>query len=136
MNEADVRAWVENGPSLELIQKADNLGEKLAQGKESEKLTTSQIRQVFTKLKAIEAKGYTEQRLDFMMLKPFLAYAQGREKSKPGVRLFKETMTWGIEAVLQGRAAEENQRFLHFCKLFEAVLAYHKYHETKKGDNK
>ncbi|NLX18172.1 MAG: type III-A CRISPR-associated protein Csm2, partial [Desulfobulbus sp.] len=41
------------------------------------------------------------------------------------------TMTWGIDAVLEGDSETETQRFNHFCKLFEAVLAYHRAHGGK-----
>lgn len=124
MNETDVKAWVENGPSPKLLESTRVFGELLA----DKKLTISQIRQVFTKLKAIEAKGYKEgQRVDFMMLKPFLAYAAGRQNND-GLKEFKTKMTCGIEAVINGDAATEGQRFKNFCKLFEAVLAYHKAH--------
>jgi len=122
MNDVDVKAWVENGPSPKLLEATEKLGKQLKE----KKLTTSQIRQVFTKLKAIEAKGYgNEQRVEFMMLKPFLAYAAGRQNND-GLREFKEKMTCGIEAVIGGDTADESQRFKNFCKLFEAVLAYHK----------
>ena len=123
-----VEPWVATGPQPAFLEKAERLGEKLNQGKDDKKkLSTSQIRQVFTRLKAIEAKGYTQQKTDFMMLKPYLAYAAGRQKSVDGLQLFKETMTIGIEAVFKAGSIEEEQnRFVNFCKLFEAVLAYHR----------
>ena len=68
--------------------------------------------------------------VDFMMLKPFLAYAAGRQNNE-GLKEFKTKMTCGIEAVIDGDAATEGQRFKNFCKLFEAVLAYHKAHGGK-----
>jgi CRISPR-associated protein Csm2 len=124
MNDIDVKAWVENGPSPKLLEDTRILGKQLAE----KRLTTSQIRQVFTKLKAIEAKGYHhDQKIEFMMLKPFLAYAAGRQNND-GLREFKERMTCGIETVIGGDIAGEAQRFKNFCKLFEAVLAYHKAH--------
>lgn len=123
MNDVDVKTWVENGPSPQLLEDTRMLGKRLAE----KRLTTSQIRQVFTKLKAIEAKGYQDQKIEFMMLKPFLAYAAGRQNND-GLREFKERMTSGIEAVIGGDTAGESQRFKNFCKLFEAVLAYHKAH--------
>lgn len=128
MNKESVDKWVNQGPNPELLKMTEKFGETLVDGKDNEKLSTSQIRQVFTKLKAIEAKGFNQQsqKLEFMMLKPFLAYAQGRDRKNPALKLFKETMTWGIDAVLEGKDEFQSQRFNHFCKLFEAVLAYHK----------
>lgn len=130
MNKESVDKWVNEGPNPDLLRMTEQLGMNLvpAGKKDKEKLSTSQIRQVFSKLKAIEAKGFSlqSQRLEFMMLKPFLAYAQGRDRDNPALNLFKETMTWGIDAVLEGKEDSQEQRFNHFCKLFEAVLAYHK----------
>jgi len=129
MNKESVEKWIAQGPNPDLLKMTEQLGKDLGAGKEDKKkLSTSQIRQVFTKLKAIEAKGYSQpnQRLEFMMLKPFLAYAQGRDKGNSALELFKKTITWGIDAVLEGKGEFEEQRFYHFCKLFEAVLAYHK----------
>ncbi|MDY0389767.1 type III-A CRISPR-associated protein Csm2 [Desulfobulbus oligotrophicus] len=132
MNQQNVRQWVNHGPDLGLLKMTEQLGSELAKGSGG-KLTTSQIRQVFTKLKAIEAKGFdlSEQRLAFMMLKPFLAYASGRDSRNEALKTFKNTMTWGIDAVLEGDSETETQRFNHFCKLFEAVLAYHRAHGGK-----
>jgi CRISPR-associated protein Csm2 len=124
MNEIDVKKWVQSGPTPALLTEAENFGKILA----GQKLSTSQIRQVFTKLKAIEAKGYMNQKIDFMMLKPFLAYAAGRDKKNAGLHEFKKTMTYGIEAVIKENQPQEEKRFNHFCKLFEAVLAYHRAH--------
>lgn len=119
--------WVATGPQPAFLEAAERLGEKLNQGKKEKRLSTSQIRQVFTRLKAIEAKGYVQQKTDFMMLKPYLAYAAGRQRSVDGLQLFKEAITIGIEAVFEAKSIEEEQhRFFNFCKLFEAVLAYHR----------
>ena len=122
MNEQEVKSWVTSGPQPVLLNKAEELGKRLC----DEKLTTSQIRQVFTKLKAIEAKGYVEQKTEFMMLRPYIAYAAGRQIKVKGLQTFKEKITWGIDAVLAGDKETEQSRFHNFCKFFEAVLAYHR----------
>ena len=123
MQEQQITSWVENGPQPDFLQAAEELGRDLKKNK----LSTSQIRQVFTRLKSIEAKGYTGRRTDFMMLKPYLAYAAGRQQKIRGLQTFKDKITCGIDAVLAGGSeAEEQQRFNNFCKLFEAVLAYHR----------
>ncbi|HDH97692.1 MAG TPA: type III-A CRISPR-associated protein Csm2 [Deltaproteobacteria bacterium] len=43
----------------------------------------------------------------------------------------KDRVNWGIDAVLNGPVEEETKRFKNFCKLFEAILAYHKAHGGK-----
>lgn len=132
MEERQIEEWVKQGPQPAFLNAAESLGKKLNEGKDKEKLTTSQIRQVFTRLKSIEAKGYDGQRTDFMMLKPYLAYAAGRQRDVKGLRIFKEKITLGIDAVLSGGSPEEEQkRFANFCKLFEAILAYHRAHGGK-----
>ena len=142
-----VNDWIINGPNNHLVEQADNFGKYIADllRKTQEKkrsgddkidirsdeiVTTSQIRQIFGKLKSIEAKGFTspEQRTEFLMLKPLISYAAGRHK-KTGLERLKERVCWGIDAVLEGDSEDEQpQRFKNFCRLFEAILAYHKAH--------
>lgn len=120
LNEARVQEWVKNGPSTMLIEATENFGRSL----QKKGLTTSQIRQVFTKLKSIEAKGYKkEMKIEFLMLKPHMAYAAGRHSS---VRPLKRIIEYGINAVVQEDDVDEEQKFKNFCKLFEAILAYHR----------
>ena len=141
--------WVSNGPDNTLIGEVDNFGryiakslQKTPKGKvthdknkdvpKEHNVTTSQIRQIFGKLKSIEAKGYNSDsmRTEFIMLKPLLAYAAGRH-DKTGMDRLKERVTWGIDTVMEGTKEEETKRFKNFCKLFEAILAYHKAHGGK-----
>ncbi len=129
MQQDDVRKWVTNGPTPESINASKKFGEHIKQ----KGLTTSQIRQVFSKLKSIEAKGYMYKRSEFMMLKPFIAYAAGRQSKVQGLQDLKDRVTWGIDAVLDVKETdekkhleEEKKRFQNFCKFFEAILAYHR----------
>ncbi len=133
MEKEQIISWVQEGPRPELLEAANKLGNKLGKksqdkSKDKQKLTTSQIRQVFTRLKSIEAKGYETQKTDFLMLKPYLAYAAARH-NKDGIKLFKEKITVGIDAVFANsndNLETEKKRFANFCKLFEAILAYHR----------
>jgi CRISPR-associated protein Csm2 len=140
-----VAKWINKGPDNELIKQADGFGEYIAKSLKRTKskndrnyqndidldkdeiVTTSQIRQIFGKLKAIEAKGFNSKELqtEFLMIKPLLAYASGRHR-KTGLERLKERISWGIDAVFNGSEAERKSRFKNFCKLFEAILAYHK----------
>ncbi len=122
MHKSQVEQWITSGPAPELIDAVQQFGEKI----KNTGLTTSQIRQVFSKLKSIEAKQYDQQRTEFMMLKPFIAYAAGRHRVD-GLREFKEKITWGIDCVLSAKnKSEEEKRFKNFCTFFEAILAYHR----------
>jgi len=127
MDNRQVQQWIKDGPTPSLLQETENFGMSLVQ----QKLTTSQIRQVFSKLKNIEAKGFQTQRTEFMMLKPFIAYAAGRQKSVAGLQAFKEKISSAIDAVFDGDQESEQIRFHNFCKLFEALLAYHRAHGGK-----
>lgn len=118
----DVDRWIDEGPSPATLQKLEDFGYVLKQGK----LSTSQIRQVFSKMKSIEAKGFEGQRAAFLMLKPLMAYAAGRHSKVQGVQELKQKATWGIDAVFAGNSEDEGRRFKNFCKFFEAVLAYHR----------
>lgn len=123
MTTEQIRQWVVSGPSKGLIEKADEFGQKL---KEQE-LTTSQIRQVFTKMKNIESKGLDQTRLgDFLMLKPFISYAAGRQDKCMGLQKLKGLVCDGIDCVADAKGEALQSHFRNFVKLFEAVLAYHR----------
>lgn len=140
----EIKEWIIQGPSLETIQSAEQFGTyignrlkkvkigKTKNGKDKvvdESVSTSQIRQVFSKMKMLEAKGGIsdpQHRIDFLMLKPLLAYAVGRHK-KTGLERLKDRLGWAIETVLETETmSEQEKRFRNFCKLFEAILAYHR----------
>jgi CRISPR-associated protein Csm2 len=128
MNKEQTRQWIESGPSKELIDAAEQFGRQLAKPeRSSDALSTSQIRQVFTKLKNIESKSLDETRLgDFLMLKPFIAYAAGRQNNVAGLQKLKGLVCDGIDCVVDAKGVDLQCRFRNFVKLFEAVLAYHR----------
>ncbi len=120
LDRGKVQEWVKNGPTKELIDDMEKFGKQL----KKDGLTTSQIRQVFARLKAIEAKGYQEaNKIEFLMLKPYVAYAAGRHSS---VKALKRIIDYGIDSVVQDDSVNEQFKFKNFCKLFEAILAYHR----------
>ncbi|MBC2713383.1 MAG: type III-A CRISPR-associated protein Csm2 [Desulfosarcina sp.] len=118
----DVYRWMEKGPIPEILPQLEEFGNQIKNGG----LTTSQIRQVFSKMKAIEAKGFEGQRAAFLMIKPLMAYAAARHQKAKGLQSLKTKASWGIDAVFAGGEAEEAGRFKNFCKFFEAILAYHR----------
>ncbi len=122
MNQQQIKKWINNGPDKELIDTTEKLGKEL----QKNRLTTSQIRQVFTKLKSIEAKSYAPNRTEFIMLKPYIAYAAGRQPRCKGLQTFKDKISCAIDEVISGDTKTEQDRFYNFCRLFEAILAYHR----------
>lgn len=106
-----------------LVKEADRFGEKL-----SRKLTTSQIRNIFGEVRAIEQDvpvGATELPIGvqrrLLMLKPKLAYQVGRFSNNDALCAFAATLSKAIDEV-----GNDARRFHTFVDLFEAILAYHR----------
>lgn len=89
-----------------------------------EKLTTNQLRKFFGEVKRQQMRGYNS--TDFILLKPKLAYAVGRAKSKDAKIVdFYKVISDAIDKV------ENEAHFKNFIKIFEAIVAYHKVEENK-----
>lgn len=107
-----------DGDAKELNEYANELADWYVKGKETERLTTSQIRNVLDEIQKM--KEYEEYRIQ--MLRPKLAYAAGRHKGK--VKEFRELM----EKLIQNTNKSNFQNFKNFV---EAIVAYHKFHGGK-----
>lgn len=106
-----------------LVAEADRFGKEL-----SRKLNTSQIRNIFGEVRAIEQDvpvGATELPIGvqrrLLMLKPKLAYQVGRFSNNNALRAFADTLSKAIDLV-----GNDARRFHTFVDLFEAILAYHR----------
>ncbi len=86
-----------------------------------ERLTTSQIRNIFGSIKKIEMKGFHGQESEFLLLKPKLAYTASRSGAKKGTKELKNVLTIAVNAV-----EDDEKKFENFCNFFEAILAYHR----------
>lgn len=82
------------------------------------KLTTNQLRKFFGEVKRQQMQGYNE--TQFVLLKPKLAYAVGRDKGTTKIKDFYNVMTNAIDLV------KDEQSFQNFIMVFEAIVAYHK----------
>lgn len=119
--------WILVGADEDMVGYAEIMGEYMApKGKSKEEkdrdrqcLTKSQIRNVFGELKRIQG-NFSEQISSFYLLKPKVAYAEGRKKTH-GMTLFKRIFDKAWELV-----DRDEKRFLNFCNLMEAIIAYHK----------
>ena len=98
-----------------LVQKAEDLGEKLA----VLELKTTQIRKIYSAVKKIEGSRFDPNKL--VMLKPKLAYAAARNDQ---VTLLKEALTQAIDHINQ--VEDKKEKFENFINFFVAILAYHK----------
>lgn len=103
------------GDTKKLVKVAEELGKHL----ESRGLTTSQIRNVFGSVKKMEMRGFEEREL--LLLKPKLAYAEGRLGSKKGTKDMRNILSIAIDYV-----GDSQKHFENFCNFFEAILAYHR----------
>ena len=110
----DARVITQGGEIL--VKKAEQLGQKLVQ----ERLTTSQIRNIYGAVKKMQMKGGLDTH-KLLMLKPKLAYAAKRHKEVKGVDTLKVVLTQAIDLV-----GNDSKKFNRFVDFFEAILAYHK----------
>jgi len=129
-----IRNIIQKDQPEQLIIFAEKEGRELATlEKKQERLTTTQIRNVFGQVRQIEAmwripaQREQAERL-LLLLKPRIAYQAAKEK-KQGVEQLARTLTDAIDAICENTAPYSNERkvrFSHFVDLFEAILAYHK----------
>lgn len=115
--------WIETGIKGAAINYAEKLGARLV----DERFTTSQIRNFYGELKRIQLNGISSNVSSFHLLHPKIAYAAKRaEKTGArGANTFKEEILKAHRAVRIDESGAE-KRFLHFCDLCEAILAFHK----------
>lgn len=107
-----------------LVEEADRLGKELVQNR----LTTSQIRNIFGEVRSIEQDvSPTDQQLSLdvqrrlFMLKPKMAYQVGRFSNNHALQELVETLSKAIDWI-----GNDKNRFQTFVNLFEAILAYHR----------
>lgn len=119
---------------IQEIMAADDAGNRLVSfaNREGEVLSKSlkraQIRSIFTEARNIEAIWASDadtalRRLS--LLRPKLAYQAKRNRE---VEPLQRILTDAIEEVVNGPKEKRAVRFNRFMDLFEAILAYHRYH--------
>lgn len=92
-----------------------------------DRLTRTQIRNIFTEVRQIEAM-WTGNKIEAMrrlnMLKPKISYQTARTRQ---VEYLANILTKAIDEVDQAPTpALKTERFHRFINLFEAILAYHR----------
>ena len=122
---ARCKSWIQEEFESDTIEFAEKFGTFLVKNR----LTTSQIRNIYGEVKRIESKiGDAGDKFpkeiykDFLLLKPKLAYAAKRAGTR-GIEVFKNVMDRAHEAVVE---AGTTDAFRNFTDLFEAILAHHK----------
>jgi len=110
--------WILAGATREMIEFARRAGEFMA----NKKVSSSQIRNVYGEVKRIQMKGFDKDSSSFYLLKPKIAYARGRARGNAvqGIELFEKIFDKCFNLV------KDTPTYENFCKLMEAILAYHK----------
>ncbi len=109
----------------ELVELAEQLAKTLVRNG----LTRSQIRNIFTEVRQIEAmwqmddKHRTDALRRLNMLKPKLSYQTARTSS---VQDLQKALCEAIDEVEKAPVEQKDRMFSRFMDFFEAVLAYHR----------
>lgn len=109
------------GDARKLVEVAERLGKDFARDRDRDRLSTSQIRNVFGAVKRLQMKGQFDQQAarELILLKPKLAYQAGRHGDT--VKHLGQVLSKAID-----RVESDPKRFENFVDFFEAILAYHK----------
>lgn len=99
---------------------ANRLGEYYAEGKEGEKLSSSQIRNILDKIQRMKKFDKDE----LQLLRPLLAYAAGKDNTGK-LKHLEKILSKAINEV------KDEKTFTNFRNFFEAIVAYHRYHGGK-----
>jgi CRISPR-associated protein Csm2 len=129
---ANVRDFVEHDKPRELIETAESVGRTLA----TERLTTSQIRNIFGMVRQIKMSWLNDEQGSYrqaVLLKPKIAYQTERVKEKDkqrgrGMEALKDALDDALDAVIAAPQAERRIRFERVTDFLEAIVAYHKRH--------
>lgn len=116
-----IQKWITDGVDADAIVFAEDAGKYMAKNK----LTTSQIRNIYGEIKRIQIGDFDKERTSFYLLKPKVAYAVSRQNNCEGLRFFQDFFNKAYAVV------SKKQHFEHFCELMEAMLAYHKANNGK-----
>ena len=119
VSEEELSQIIEKGNAEKLNEVTERLGKYYTSGKETEKLSSSQIRNVLDRIQRMGKYDKNE----LQLLRPLLAYAAGRHRGR--VQELQEVVDRAIKRV----TAEKE--FINFKNFFEAIVAYHRYHGGK-----
>jgi len=118
--------WIINCANPTLVEFAEEAGKYMAKNG----LTNSKIRNIYSEIIRIKMLGnFQINKSSFYLLKPKVAYANGREEQYKDGKLSKINSGLYMFKLIFDKAYDSIQSDLHyhnFCDLIEAILAYHK----------
>ena len=120
--------WITGSIDKDFIDYAEVIGQELVDGN----LTTSKIRNIYGEIKRIQIQVSKQKSFSdgdsnyasFLLLKAKVAYTEGRDKKINGIKLFKAVFDKAWACVVNGQ--DKKSLFENFCKVMEAILAYHR----------
>jgi len=108
--------WIISSADSALVDYAEKAGRFMAK----KGLTNSKIRSIYGEIKRIQMSDFEKEKSAFILLRPKVAYALGRDANNEGLKLFKEIFD------LSSTDVTNQKSYLNFCNFMEAILAYHK----------
>ena len=108
--------WITSSADSTLVDYAEKAGRYMAK----KGLTNSKIRSIYGEIKRIQMSEFEKEKSAFILLKPKVAYALGRDVNNDGLKLFKEIFD------LSSTDVTNQKSYQNFCNFMEAILAYHK----------
>ena len=108
--------WITSSADSALVDYAEKAGKFMAK----RGLTNSKIRSIYGEIKRIQMSEFEKEKSAFILLKPKVAYALGRDANNDGLKLFKEIFD------LSSTDVTNQKSYQNFCNFMEAILAYHK----------
>jgi len=108
--------WITSSADNALVDYAEKAGKFMAK----RGLTNSKIRSIYGEIKRIQMSEFEKEKSAFILLKPKVAYALGRDVNNDGLKLFKEIFD------LSSTDVTNQKSYQNFCNFMEAILAYHK----------
>ncbi|MCX7994982.1 MAG: type III-A CRISPR-associated protein Csm2 [candidate division WOR-3 bacterium] len=120
VGDGEIKEIIVSKNTIILNNVAAKLGEFYASGKENEKLSSAQIRNILDRIQRMKKFDRDE----IQLLRPALAYAAGRDKTGK----LKHLQQILDKAIMQ---VKDENTFKNLRNFFEAIVAYHRYHGGK-----
>ncbi|RLC37245.1 type III-A CRISPR-associated protein Csm2 [candidate division Kazan bacterium] len=120
-----------NSPNFVKIMSEHGDADKFA--KNLRKLKSTQLRKFFDEIKSIEKELKTKKDADealnkLLLLVPKIKYSKARDLVPEE---FSEFVSKSVKRIVNSSDKEKEKMIINFVKIFEAIIAYHKYHYPK-----